>query len=533
MDLQESPPRTSPRKRTYPYYLDFRNQNHSLRLSASNIAAMAGFHPWKNLAELVMQLVYQGHFGQELLRHDCELLGVHLHSKEQVLLEIAAKAGAETTNALQAALKVSKGTAHVDTVQEAERLKSRVMKTAQDKALQPIELKTLVEGVRNAVDTGYGTFHENEALNCYEQQTGWPVRERNAAIRSWPFGKLGGTTAVPLQKARDERSLHSGGDEEMNKVVPATFDVRSDAETNKVMPATVDAHPYFTIVGSVDGIRDELAPCRKTDSVATDDEFGNWDLRCVVVECKHRMSRFHPVPPLYEQIQTAVYCMMFDAQHADIVQVMRQAEGIPGQTDDVKNTSQVDGAQETLDNWFNPVIAINENAVDATVNSHIEEQSRDVEIIAGDSTVSKENYPEPLLTAVTNPVFDRAEKVQEIANVVAVSDAVKHEASVVADIAMRAPRKKKKTSPILSISRVSLDDDSMQHRKQWSLVVLPRLRSFVDAIYTIRSDDHKRYRLLMAASDPSGPLEDAWQLLFEECPWLADSDTAFRAQFQK
>jgi hypothetical protein len=51
--------------------LNFRNRNWGLRLSVSNVAAMAGFHPFTSLPQLMLQLVYQSNLGQELLDHDC------------------------------------------------------------------------------------------------------------------------------------------------------------------------------------------------------------------------------------------------------------------------------------------------------------------------------------------------------------------------------------------------------------------------------------------------------------------------------
>eukprot|EP01083_Nonionella_stella_P136041 413789_1 len=82
--------------------------------------------------------------------------------------------------------------------------------------------------------------------------------------------------------------------------------------------------------------------------------------------------------------------------------------------------------------------------------------------------------------------------------------------------------------------RVSLDEPIMQHRHNWNNMVLPRLRSFVDAVYNIRGDDDKRYRLLRAtALVSSGDLDDEsdwWQIIHDECPWLKDCDTAYSRQ---
>ena len=83
------------------------------------------------------------------------------------------------------------------------------------------------------------------------------------------------------------------------------------------------------------------------------------------------------------------------------------------------------------------------------------------------------------------------------------------------------------TSIEIDIKRVSLDDPLLQHRRNWNDVILPRLRSFVEAVYRIRSNDTRRYQLLTAMSNPTGNLLEAWNILHEECPWLKDCDTAF------
>eukprot|EP00978_Attheya_sp_CCMP212_P019053 scaffold52901_cov28-Attheya_sp.AAC.3 len=78
-------------------------------------------------------------------------------------------------------------------------------------------------------------------------------------------------------------------------------------------------------------------------------------------------------------------------------------------------------------------------------------------------------------------------------------------------------------------SRVSLNDPIMQHGQNWVNVILPRLRSFVDTVYSIRENDDKRYRLLMAVSSNDNGDDDsaAWDILLLECPWLRHCDIAY------
>jgi hypothetical protein len=103
---------------------------------------------------------------------------------------------------------------------------------------------------------------------------------------------------------------------------------------------------------------------------------------------------------------------------------------------------------------------------------------------------------------------------------------------------------------MISASRISLDDPLWRHGMQWDQVILPRLCSFVQAVYEIRRNDDKRYRLLLAVSSPPLMTEeqeggsssssnllsstrDGWKVLFDECPWLLRdcSGTAYHRNY--
>ena len=85
----------------------------------------------------------------------------------------------------------------------------------------------------------------------------------------------------------------------------------------------------------------------------------------------------------------------------------------------------------------------------------------------------------------------------------------------------------------ITITRVKLNDPIHNHNHHWRATLLPRISSFVDAVYNIRKDDGKRYRLLMnlvqtQQEESSDSAEkEVWKLLFEECPWLIHCDTSF------
>lgn len=94
--------------------------------------------------------------------------------------------------------------------------------------------------------------------------------------------------------------------------------------------------------------------------------------------------------------------------------------------------------------------------------------------------------------------------------------------------------KKEENNVQITISRISLHDPIHNHQHHWNETLLPRLASFVDAVYNVRKDDGKRYRLLMALVQEQNLYDDdaesnveAWKVLWDEMPWLRDCDTAF------
>mmetsp|Transcript_11455 Transcript_11455/g.21425 ORF Transcript_11455/g.21425 Transcript_11455/m.21425 type:complete len:548 (+) Transcript_11455:26-1669(+) len=413
----------------------FKNSRHSLRLSSTSVAAMTGFHPYTNLAKLFMDLVYQGYIGQKLLQQDAQLLGIQLMSEQESLLQLAQKAGTDVLSAIQHSMNVSKGKIRVNNVQDANVLKKNIMdKVQKSSSLSIGERKILQEATRYNINTGFGKDHEEDALDLYEKQCGWEVTCRNEGFKYWKFHLDKDGNAVPMNHTTDDKQGHGT--------------TSSDIEGKK---------PFFFIVGVADGIRDELYHVDNLhtskenqnnndndDDDDDDDDTKQWALRQVVVECKHRMRKAFIPPPIYDQIQLVIYCMMYGTSEGEIVQV-------------VKNNIHKKQPQQQDGNTTN-----NKNG--ATTNN---------------------------------------------------------------------------TTSHITISRISLqedENDTMQHRHNWYNTILPRLTSFVHAVYNVRANDDKRYRMIhaaaAAATGASASLGenndecDWWQILLEECPWLKDCEIA-------
>ncbi|KAL3763230.1 hypothetical protein ACHAW5_005497 [Stephanodiscus triporus] len=466
---------------------EFKNSPHHLRITASSVSALCGLHPFQSLPNLLFDLVYQSHLGQMLLQNDARALGLTLvdarkHERE-TMLTLASTASAETRELVEKVLEVSAGTRKLQSIDEVRsiqsRIKSRAIEAQKDGKLSARQVEGLLEASRGHVSTGFGTCHEDEALDAYESKFGCRVRERNEALMEWRFrrvcdveGELG-VSASPMGEAirRDWKRSNAMTENDDGKVVEQEETVHGVLS----FPLALDkenAKPFFRIVGAVDGIRDELymdsskpTAGKSQDSalhqdnannqqIATniensfsDGDEDNWTLRPIIVECKHRMNEAKVPPPLYDQIQTCLYCHMYNVEDADLVQVVRR-----------KSKCQEEENDAFLDDTEDEVVGDGNRKARST-------------------------------TGETN----------------------------------------------ITVTRVSLNDPIYNHNHHWEATLLPRLASFVDAVYNVRKDDGKRFRLLMAQSEDicDDADEESWRLLWEECPWLRHCDTAYakRRQF--
>jgi len=273
-----------------------------------------------------------------------------------------------------------------------------------------------------------------------------------------------------------------------------------------------DENPFFVIRGAVDGIREELQVIPSTTATSTD-AFGDdeWFLNRIVVELKHRMNRIYHTPPLYEQIQAVVYCFMYNVDGADIVQVMRRQEQSPVAKGKNRNGAKRAPPENEKTSNKNAIHAV--KAHEAPMSTKITEYANR----------SKAGIPGCLGVSASSQkaaIRQIGESKSETEQIVPPPESHQQQRTQGRPIQKRELK--------MQFDRVSLEDPILRHRQNWQQIILPRLASFAEAVYAIRRDDSKRYRLLLACSDALGELEhDAWALLYEECPWLKSCDTAF------
>ena len=403
----------------------------------------------------------------------------------------------------------------------------------------------LNESVRSVVDTNFGTHHENEALDLYEQRYGCEVRERNEGVYCWDFvrgeedGTSSGTgeaTAVPVGLAKKlyDNASRNSNDGESNatnghqaaECIDLTDDVdNSDEEKEKAGPKEKPGgRPYFCILGSIDGIRDELCYVPPATEVSAADsasggaeadghdaEDESWMLKPIVVECKHRMRKLYNPPPLYDQIQSTVYCLMRGTDEADLVQVLRSEKKRKAAPKPRRKEARDDEPAKPLPKLTDFGYVAESKAI----GEHDGNDNATGKSKSGEKEDGSENGPEIRPTNAEDGMVGEVPRERNA------------KPSQGEDEKLQQASDTNTTELNILVTRIKMDDQATQHRSNFHSVVLPRLRSIVDAIYTIRSDDDKRYRFLVnaASSDVDAAARKiALEMLFTECPWLRHCD---------
>jgi hypothetical protein len=285
--------------------------------------------------------------------------------------------------------------------------------------------------------------------------------------------------------------------------------------------------PFFSMRGAVDGIRDELAFnndfARSSVPHESPSEEDSWVLRRVIVECKHRMHRIQPSPPLYEQIQTTAYCLMYEVEDADIIQVLRKRETKPKKAKDVAGGSA--NLNTSLSKEGNPLTTYCPDK-DTEKGESTTTANNNKAGVAKESEVAVEKNEEDSANSVKEDNGNAGPTNDDVSAKGGSDGESKHlELSKESD-SKEMEHLQEEAALEIAVSRITLDDPLLQHRQNWNGVILPRLRSWTEAVYTVRQSDDKRYRLLQTMREPS-QLADAWRIIFDECPWLEECDTGY------
>eukprot|EP00985_Skeletonema_marinoi_P025194 scaffold18261_cov141-Skeletonema_marinoi.AAC.5 len=525
----------------------FQHSPHSLRLSASSIAALCGLHPYQNLPQLFFDLIYQSHLGQSLLQNDASLLGLHLIEdaksyERQQLLAMASSISHETHNLVQTSLAVSEGTTKLQSVEEVQSIQHQIKTHAiQSGKLTERQVDSLVDASRQNLSTGFGNAHEEEALDLYEGVVGCCVRERNEALMTWKFERVellncgggSGVTARPMGVATrrewgdmmtNNLELNGKNDDDAKKSEEKSTDKTAEvividdttattSTANTTSPSVQEQQNqhkcFFKIVGAVDGIRDEIyidqaPPQPPTISSTTDANNNNHnssDKKSMdtndskdITPSNHKNDEYNFSDDDSTNEQWTIRPIIVECKHR-----MTQAKVPPPLYDQIQTCLYI--------NMYN----VEEADLIQVVRRKRKRMTSGATPVIKNEDGKENDVPIQVAGGGMMATVDDNKNKEEN---------------------NKEKKKKEDNNVQITISRISLHDPIHNHQHHWNQTLLPRLASFVDAVYNVRKDDGKRYRLLMALVqeqnyDSESNEAEAWKVLWDEMPWLRSCDTSF------
>jgi hypothetical protein len=159
-----------------------------VRISASKVAAVCGYHPFAELHPLFLDHLYQDAAVRSL---DMATVGLRLVSRdeevEQLLSQAKRAGGRDAAAAAELGAVLQRGSS-LQTAAGVQRLtqKATALISGLTKVSAP-QRAALQSGVATSLNTGFGTRHEADALGLYERRTGCTVRETNESLWMWRF----------------------------------------------------------------------------------------------------------------------------------------------------------------------------------------------------------------------------------------------------------------------------------------------------------------------------------------------------------
>lgn len=300
-----------------------RRQRGVLRISAGRAAAVAGIHPYAEVGEIFLELLYQDL--PELLLDDAKLAGVEVISPEVERERLMEKSGEAA--ALKAALQAAQRAQNVEAAQDAQqRLREAVAKAKAEGKVNDQEAAELQQTLQLEVNLDFGARHEDSAIERYQKKVGADV--------------YGQQKRVFLPMPAD------GPNVALCQAFPPP--ARDGALPRDQQPATTDqgAKPLFYLTGYVDGLVDvpRNSPAPVVTCVGAGSSAPSVPDETLVVEVKHRMGRIKDPPEIYDIVQLCSYCRALGCLRGDLVQCLRQ-----GTSGDVLHVKRIDFSEGSPD----------------------------------------------------------------------------------------------------------------------------------------------------------------------------------------
>lgn len=332
------------------------NRDQLIRFSCSDIASIAGYHPYASITELVEKYMYQD---LDLLRQiDCRNLGIEFISSEEEVDGIVRKLSVEHQEKFQMIQRTVSDATTLQSQYQAQDLLKTVQELVMSKELRESvskeELLLLEREFEGKVKKQYGIFSEDSALDRYEEIMGFKVVERNDCVNIMDIlpleidltssddvnansstivtkSSVSTSTSSGSSQPRDLASVLMSSSSKQRLASSLDKDTTTSKKRKKLSPK-----PAFCLIGKVDGISYQL-------DTASDDA-SQWIPNKVVVEVKSRVFCVRDPPPLYEQIQLVSYMIMLNCKQGDLVQAVRSPANEITTTVSTSETLDVNGA---------------------------------------------------------------------------------------------------------------------------------------------------------------------------------------------
>eukprot|EP00928_Gymnodinium_smaydae_P053415 TRINITY_DN37405_c0_g1_i1.p1 TRINITY_DN37405_c0_g1~~TRINITY_DN37405_c0_g1_i1.p1 ORF type:complete len:712 (+),score=163.07 TRINITY_DN37405_c0_g1_i1:202-2337(+) len=272
----------------------------TLRISAGRAAAVAGIHPYADVGEVFLELLYQDL--PELLLRDSALAGVEIVSADLERAQLMAKSGEAA--ALEEALRLGAAAEGLEGIREARRVVAERLAAAEAAgSLSAQESADLRNTLELELNLDFGARHEDAALEAYAARVGQPIYgEQHRVQVAMPCGgpEEALTTVFPAQGSGCRASIEAEAAERQRR--------RASHAEGRNDQATPEA--YFKLTGFTDAIVD----------LPSGD---NGQTETLVVEVKHRMGKIQDPPNIYDIVQLCSYCRVLGCARGDLVQCLR------------------------------------------------------------------------------------------------------------------------------------------------------------------------------------------------------------------
>mmetsp|Transcript_26851 Transcript_26851/g.52898 ORF Transcript_26851/g.52898 Transcript_26851/m.52898 type:complete len:568 (-) Transcript_26851:138-1841(-) len=196
-----------------------------IRISASDVAAVCGLNPYKDISDVFMNYLYQDL--TDLLRLDAKVLSLTVVTEEEAVDSLIVKTGEQQK--LQGLKEDAMSDERVPTLLQARALSQQVsdiMKLAvADKKVSKSEAEDVCRFMISRVNTQFGTRNEDMVIKEYERRSGCSVFGTNEHIFFWPFphnsADLKSLQQLELEEVQDQLRQH-GSSAEAPTAIPQT-----------------------------------------------------------------------------------------------------------------------------------------------------------------------------------------------------------------------------------------------------------------------------------------------------------------------